>query len=104
MIKSIVTPVKPHKWTEDDDEFLLNQVLFEAQSFLKTGDLMPKDLNDIMTVIDAAMRRKRINGVGYDAKPVAEIIRSQEASRKDGSDEEKLPIASLHPDTDISVL
>ena len=99
----LITIVNPKKgeWNEEDDAYLLNSILGSALDFLKSEELTPKELSDLTDAVEKVMRRKRINTFGYDAKPVAEILRQEEQNREE-DDEEKLPVASLHPELDTS--
>ena len=95
----------PLNWTETDDVALLNEILGHARRFLNGSELGPSELNEVMSVVEKAMRRKRINDYGYDTAPVSEIMRQRNEGVGDGEEEEKkIPIARLHPDQDVSAI
>ena len=94
----------PLNWTETDDEALLNEILGHARRFLSGDELGPTELNEVMSVVEKAMRRKRINDHGYDTAPVSEIVRQRTEATGNDEEEKKIPIARLHPDQDVTVI
>ena len=96
--------VIPINWSATDDEALLNEILGQAREFLKAEELAPSDLREIMVIAEQAMRRKRINSMGYDTAPVAEIARQATKREEQDDDAPKVPIVRLHPDQKADAL
>ena len=94
----------PINWSATDDEALLNEILGQARNFLNAAELAPSDLREIMSIAEQAMRRKRINSMGYDTAPVAEIARQANKREEEDDDAPKVPIVRLHPDQKADAL
>lgn len=95
---------KSYAWTDSDDVVLLNHFLLQAKFMLSSDELTPKELGELISAVDTAIRRKRILERGYDTVPVGEMSRQAEEKKKDTQEEEKRPIATLHPDQNVANL